>query len=120
MSGDEDPLPRPGLGATLGGCFAAVLLGMVLLLVPVFVAGWGGAHCDPVPACQQAATAYLRVRMAAALVPIALLGLSVRAVLHWVARRNLLGADEAGGIPALAIGGLIAALAASVLFLGWI
>ena len=113
-----DPEPRPGLGATLGGC-AATMAFLVLLLFPFFFAmAWGGAHCSPVPQCQRTNEGWFLARAAVA-VPLALLlGLAVRALLHWLGRRNMEG-DRAGGPPGWALIAAPLSIAAGIVWSGW-
>ena len=119
MYSDDDPQPRPGLGATLGGCFLALLLGVYLLFADIFVWAWTGRHCAPGAACRHFGTGWLALRMAVALVPIGLLALSLRGLFHWFGRRNVVGVREAGPMPGRIIWGLTAAFCATILFLSW-
>jgi hypothetical protein len=110
---DEDPAPRPGPAANVAGCSAAIMFGVMAAFPFLFAMFWGGSHCSPVPECQRAGEGEFWRNVAPFAPVAALFGFSVRALVHWGARRSLLG-REAGrpplwavAVPPLLIAGMV-------------
>src|SRR5687768_7551650 len=60
------------------GCLASLLLTALLLFPLLFALAWGGAHCEPVPACQRAGERRFLLIMTIVVACSALVGLVVR------------------------------------------
>jgi len=99
---NEDPAPKPGAAANVAGCFTGIMFTLVVAFPFFFAMAWGGAHCSPVPECQRAGEGEFWRSMAPFVPVAALFGFSVRALVHWGARRSRLG-REAGGPPLWAV-----------------
>src|SRR5688500_211341 len=74
------PHNQPGFWTrgTPYGCLASLLLTGLLLFPSLFALAWGGAHCEPVPACQRAGERQFLLVMAIVVACSALAGFAVR------------------------------------------
>lgn len=84
MASRQDPEPSDG---KVLGCVAAVLFSAGIGFVLLFAMAWGGAHCEPVPACQRDGAGRFLLSILVLLVVASVLGLIVRYLVRFVARR---------------------------------
>jgi hypothetical protein len=95
------------------GCLTAFLMVAAFIFPLLFGWVWSGAHCEPIPQCQQQGTTFFSAELAALAVVAAAAGFAVRCVI----KRFAAGREDQGTSTAFIVRAAVAALLATCAFI---